>query len=351
MRVMVTGGAGFIGRNLTEALVTRGHEVVVVDNLARAGSERNLRSLVDHGIAGPLVAFRKVDVRDAAAVGAVMTEFASPFEAVVHLAGQTTVTDSITDPFEDFDVNACGTLTILEAVRKHAPSAHTIFASTNKVYGDLRSLRVERTQRRYVLPDHPDGISETFPTNPATPYGCSKLAADCYVRDYAKTYDMATTVFRMSCVYGKWQNGTLGQGWVSWFVRSALLGSELTVYGDGLQVRDLLHVDDLVEACLGVIIGRKGVGEVFNLGGGAAFSLSVWAEFGMLLEDMLGRRIPVRYDRRRLADQDVYISDCQKLSAALAWKPRRSPSEGLSELIDWMGGSVRAETTTDVRLR
>ena len=178
MKVLVTGGAGFIGCNLARALASLGHRVVVVDNLSRSGSERNLRALLERGSAAELVTFRSVDVRDGASMAAILVEPGDPYDAVVHLAGQTTVTESVTDPVQDFDVNAGGTLTVLEAVRAHAPAAHVLFASTNKVYGDLRSLRLERTATRYVLPEHPDGIAESFPTNAASPYGCSKLGPE-----------------------------------------------------------------------------------------------------------------------------------------------------------------------------
>jgi CDP-paratose 2-epimerase len=343
MKVLITGGAGFIGCNLAQRLVGLGHEIVVLDNLARRGSERNLQPLADSDGRRPVV-FHLMDVRDHAGLAALLSDAHRPFDAVVHLAGQTTVTQSIIDPVEDFDVNARGTLAVLEAVRACAPSAQVVFASTNKVYGDLRTLRAERTGNRYVLPDYPHGIPETFPTDAASPYGCSKLTADCYVRDYAKTYGIATTVFRTSCVYGKWQNAMVGQGWVSWFVRSALLGSEVTIYGDGLQVRDLLHVDDLIDAYVAVLTGPRGTGEVYNIGGGAAFSLAIWAEFGVLLQELVGHAVPVRYERRRTADQDVYISDHRKLSAALGWHPHRPPREGVAELIDWTSSRLRPET-------
>lgn len=189
--------AGFIGCNLALRLVGLGHEIVVLDNLTRRGSERNLQPLAESDGHRPVV-FRRMDVRDQAGLAAVLSDADCPFDAVVHLAGQTTVTESIIDPVEDFDVNARGTLNVLEAVRACAPTAQVVFASTNKVYGDLRTLRAERTGSRYVLPDYPYGIPETFPTNAASPYGCSKLTADSYVRDYAKTYGIATTDRRCS---------------------------------------------------------------------------------------------------------------------------------------------------------
>jgi CDP-paratose 2-epimerase len=343
MKVLITGGAGFIGCNLARTLTGLGHKVTVVDNLSRSGSERNLRLVLGHGNGAELVSFRQADVRDNAAITGILTESKDPYDTVVHLAGQTTATESVSNPVEDFDVNARGTLTVLDAVRLHAPAAHFIFTSTNKVYGDLSSLDMEKTPTRYILPNYPEGIAETFPTNAISPYGCSKLAADSYVRDYAVTYGMATTVFRMSCIYGRWQNAMVGQGWVAWFIRRALLGEEVTICGDGLQVRDLLRIEDLVDAFVPVITEKQGMGETFNTGGGQKFSLSVWAEFGPLLEDLVGRPILVRHDHRRSGDQDVYISDHQKLSAALGWKPQLSPRDGIGDLVEWTASQIKRE--------
>ena len=231
-----------------------------------------------------------------------------------------------------------GTVNILEAVRELAPDAHVLFTSTNKVYGSLDDVPVEKDATRYKLPTHPEGISEAHPTTACTPYGCSKLAGDLYMQDYAKTFDLHTTVFRMSCIYGTHQNGNVDQGWVSWFVRAALEGQDLTIFGDGLQVRDLLHVDDLVEAFITVLSTDLGRGEVFNMGGGPDFSLSVWSEFGAVLEDVLGRPVPVTFDEWRPGDQYVYISDIRKVSNELSWKPTRSPIDGITEVVSWVKG-------------
>ncbi|MCX4763823.1 GDP-mannose 4,6-dehydratase [Streptomyces sp. NBC_01275] len=334
MRALVTGGAGFIGCNLTAALVRGGHEVTVVDNLSRPGSLRNLQVLLEDPVAAQKVSFHPVDVRDADGLAAVVADHRP--DAVAHLAGQVAVTDSVTHPLVDFDINARGTLHVLEAVRRHAPEARVLFTSTNKVYGGLKQHRTERTPTRYVLPDHPDGVSESFPTLAATPYGCSKLTADLYVQDYAATYSMATTVFRMSCIYGKWQNGTVDQGWVSWLVKSALLGNPITIYGDGLQVRDLLHVDDLIAAVLSVLEDGRGAGEVFNIGGGVDYSLSIWAEFGALLAELAAGEPPVTYEPWRTGDQHVYISDIAKAREQLGWRPRRAPRDGIAEMTEWL---------------
>jgi CDP-paratose 2-epimerase len=333
LKVVITGGAGFIGCNLAITLAKRGDDVVLVDNLSRLGSDRNLAEMLGDEEIAPHITFHEMDVRDP---GACMELLADGADAVAHLAAQVSVTDSLTDPTEDFEINARGTLNVLEAVRKLAPDAHVLFTSTNKVYGSLTDLPVEQTDTRYVLPTCPNGVAETRPTTAGTPYGCSKLAGDLYVQDYAKTYGLNTTVFRMSCIYGTRQNGNVDQGWVSWLVRGAIEGKDLTIYGDGKQVRDLLHVDDLLRAFLTVLTTDAGRGEVFNVGGGPEFSLSVWAEFGSVLEDLLGAPVPVSYDEWRPSDQYVYISDLTKVSKALDWAPVKSPEEGIAEVVSWV---------------
>jgi CDP-paratose 2-epimerase len=333
MRMLITGGAGFIGANLATALARGGDDVVIADNLSRPGSANNLRAILDEPALAPRITFHQLDVRDFANCLSLLAENA--IDAVAHLAGQVAVTDSLTDPIEDFDVNARGTLNVLEAVRRHQPEAHVLFTSTNKVYGSLNDLRAERTTSRYVLVDYPDGIPETRPTDPATPYGCSKLSAEAYVRDYGSTYALRTTVFRMSCIYGKRQNGTASQGWVSWFVRAALTGSPVTIYGDGMQVRDVLYVDDLVAAMLVVLHTGAGTGETFNVGGGSKFSLSVWGEFRELLEGLVGRQIPVCFAECRPGDQNVYVSDIRRVSTRLSWTPLTPPALGIAEVAAW----------------
>jgi CDP-paratose 2-epimerase len=336
VKVVITGGAGFIGCNLAITLAKRGDEVVLADNLSRPGSDRNLAAMLADEEIAPHLTFHELDVRDADACMELLGDGA---DGIAHLAAQVSVTDSLTDPTEDFDINARGTLNLLEAARVLAPDANFLFTSTNKVYGSLTDLPVERTETRYVLPTLPDGVSEERPTTAATPYGCSKLAGDLYVQDYARTFGLNTTVFRMSCIYGTRQNGNVDQGWVSWLVRGAIEGEDLTIYGDGLQVRDLLHVDDLVRAFLTVLTTDAGRGEVFNMGGGPKFSVSVWAEFSKILEDLLGTTVPVAYDDWRPSDQYVYISDLTKVSKALDWAPVKSPAEGIDEVVSWVNAT------------
>ena len=336
MRVVITGGAGFVGCNLAISLVGRGDTVVLADDLSRKGSAANLESMQQDPALAKGMTFVDMDVRDAAACDELL---AGGADGVVHLAAQVSVTDSLIDPIKDFEVNARGTVNILEAVRKHAPAAHVLFTSTNKVYGNLTELPVEKAGTRYVLPTLPGGISEAFPTTACTPYGCSKLVGDLYIQDYAKTFGLNTTVFRMSCIYGTRQNGNVDQGWVSWFVKAALAGEALTIYGDGLQVRDLLHVDDLVVAIETILDTDLGKGEVFNVGGGPEFAVSIWEEFSAILEEQLGQPVPVTYDDWRSGDQFVYISDITKVCERLSWKPTRSPADGIAEVVSWVRGS------------
>lgn len=335
MRVIVTGGAGFIGCNLAIALARRGDDVVLADNLSRPGSSANLESLLADSEISDRLTYREMDVRDAAACDALVADGA---DAIAHLAAQVSVTSSLVDPVEDFEINARGTLNVLEAARKHAPEAHVLFTSTNKVYGSLADLPLERHETRYVLPTISQGVSEAFPTTAATPYGVSKLVGDLYVQDYAYTFGMHTTVFRMSCIYGTRQNGNVDQGWVSWMVKAALSNQDLTIYGDGRQVRDLLHVDDLVNAIITVFDTDLGRGQVFNMGGGPEFSVSVWAEFGEILQGLVGHEIPVKYDDWRPSDQRVYISDIRKACETLSWTPKRSPADGIAEVLAWVQG-------------
>lgn len=333
MRVIVTGGAGFIGCNLAIALARRGDSVVLADNLSRPGSDKNLKALMADAELAPHFTFHDMDIRDPQACEAL---FEGGADGVAHLAAQVSVTNSLIDPVEDFEINARGTLNVLEATRKNAPEAHVLFTSTNKVYGSLADLPLEKHSTRYVLPTLPLGVSEEFPATAATPYGVSKLVGDLYTQDYGYTFAMNTTVFRMSCIYGTRQNGNVDQGWVSWMVKAALSEQPLTIYGDGLQVRDLLHVDDLVDAITTVLDTDQGKGKVFNMGGGAEFSVSVWAEFGAVLERLLGRPVPIGYDDWRSGDQRVYISDIRKACQELSWKPVRSPEEGIAEVLAWV---------------
>jgi CDP-paratose 2-epimerase len=328
MRALITGGAGFIGCNLARHLTSRGHTVRVLDSLARSGSERNLAWLRD--TLGALD-FVQADTRDAAAVETA----AAGCDAIFHFAAQVAVTSSVTDPLHDFEVNARGTVNVLEAARQTGSAV--FYTSTNKVYGGMDDVPVVELPTRYAYADLPQGASEQQPLDFHSPYGCSKGSADQYVHDYARIYGLRTVVFRMSCIYGTRQFGNEDQGWVAHFLIAAVLGRPITIYGDGKQVRDVLYVDDLVRAFelawdrLDTTAGR-----VYNVGGGPANTLAVWAEFGPLLAELLGHPIPVQHGPWRPGDQKVYVTDVRRAAAEFGWEPTISAREGVTRLLHWV---------------
>jgi CDP-paratose 2-epimerase len=333
-RILVTGGAGFIGSNVTNNLLTDGFNVTVFDALVRAGSRENLawlrqRSNRLHVIQG--------DVRDFKAVKQVVADV----DIIYHLAGQVAVTSSVTDPRSDFETNSLGTLNVLEAARESRREPIIVFTSTNKVYGGMENVPVVEGQSRYTFTECPNGISETQPLDFHSPYGCSKGAADQYVRDYSRIYGLPTVVFRMSCIYGPRQFGTEDQGWVAHFIISVLTGQSITIYGDGKQVRDLLFVDDLVRAFrLAVDRIDRSAGEVFNIGGGPSNSTSVWAEFGQVVAELSGRDISVNFDDWRPGDQPCYITDIRKAGELLEWRPLIDKETGIRRLWQWASSNL-----------
>jgi CDP-paratose 2-epimerase len=270
---------------------------------------------------------------------------------VFHFAGQVAVTTSVHNPQEDFAINAQGTLNVLEAARQMKPPPALLFTSTNKVYGGLEGVQIVEEKTRYRLRDRDQGIPETFPLDFHSPYGCSKGAADQYVRDYHRIYGLPTIVFRMSCIYGCRQLGTEDQGWVAHLARTALDGRELTVYGDGKQVRDVLYVDDLVEAMVKAVdrIDRT-AGQVYNVGGGPANTVSVWTEFRETLAALLGKVREPRYGSWRPGDQRVYISDIRKIQEHLGWTPKVSVIEGLQRMIEeWRPSGIAYAASSGIR--
>jgi CDP-paratose 2-epimerase len=338
--ILVTGGCGFIGCNLADRLANRGDRVIVLDNLTRAGVRENAQWLKSrHGERIDVVI---ADIREPIPVIDAVREAG----AVIHLAAQVAVTDSVADPVTDFETNARGTLNVLEAIRLHNRSAPLLFASTNKVYGKLiDDTQIRRADQRYeptslILAD---GISENTPLDFFSPYGCSKGTADQYVRDYARVFGLQTVVMRMSCIYGPRQFGTEDQGWIAHFLLSALRGDRLTIYGDGCQVRDALHVSDAADAWLAVLDHIALVrGRVFNLGGGPSNSISLRELIG-LLEQMTKRKIAYSFADWRPGDQPWYVTDTRALSTALRWQPKIPLCEGLNSLHEWLasrfGGS------------
>ena len=329
---LITGGAGFIGSNYVNRLLTRRVAVTVYDNLSRAGAERNLAWLHDtHGAD----AFDLVvgDLRDAS----LLATTARNADVIVHLAGQVAVTTSVNHPRKDFEDNALGTFNLLEAARLSGRNPIVLYASTNKVYGGMEDVDVVEKEDSYHYADLVYGVPETQPLDFHSPYGCSKGAGDQYVRDYQRIYDLPTVVLRQSCIYGPRQFGIEDQGWVAWFVIAAVLGKPITIYGDGKQVRDVLYVDDLLDA-YDAAIDRINVaaGRVYNVGGGPENTLSIWRQFGPMLESLLGEEIPVSHDDWRPGDQRVYVSDIRKAQRELGWQPQVSVQEGIRRLFEWV---------------
>ncbi len=329
---LVTGGAGFIGSNYVQRLLQRGENVTIYDNLSRAGAPRNLKWLTE--IFGEK-AFNLVvgDVRDAA----LLTAAARNADVIVHLAGQVAVTTSVVKPRADFEINALGTFNVLEAARLNERKPVVLYASTNKVYGGMEDVDVVERDTRWEYKDLPHGCPETQPLDFHSPYGCSKGTGDQYVRDYARIYNLPTVVMRQSCIYGPRQFGVEDQGWVAWFVIAAVTGRPLSIYGDGKQVRDLLHVYDLLDSYdLAIQNIERVKGEVFNLGGGPRNTISIWAEFGPLLERLLGKPIPVAWGDWRPGDQKVFIADIRKAERLLGWTPKYDVQRGVKQLFDWV---------------
>ncbi len=334
---LITGGAGFIGSNYVSRLLQRGEKIIVYDNLSRNGSKRNIEWLRDQFGRD---AFRLVieDVRKPEK----LNEAACDADVIVHLAAQVAVTTSVTHPREDFEINALGTFNALEAARNSKRKPIFLYASTNKVYGGMEQIRVREAVTRYEYEDYPEGISEEMPLDFHSPYGCSKGCGDQYVRDYARIYGLKSVVLRQSCIYGTRQFGVEDQGWVAWFVIAAAAGRKMTIYGDGKQVRDLLFVEDLLNAYdLAIANIKKVAGNVYNLGGGSKNVISVWEEFAPILEKRIGHPLHVERSDWRPGDQRIYVSDIRKAQADLGWSPKVGVEEGIQKLHDWVKANIQ----------
>jgi CDP-paratose 2-epimerase len=330
--ILITGGAGFIGTNYAARLIERGDRVTIFDNLSRAGTPGNIQWL-KNSYGEDSFELVEGDIRDSDAVISVI----QGTDLVLHLAAQVAVTTSVLDPRTDFEINALGTLNVLEAARLCSPQPPVIYASTNKVYGDLEDVKVTEGEESYYFPDHPQGITESQPMDFHSPYGCSKGAGDQYVRDYHRIFGLRTVVFRQSCIYGPHQFGIEDHGWVAWFVIAAVTGKPITIYGDGKQVRDLLYVEDLLTAYDQAAENiDKTAGQIYNIGGGLKNTLSVWKEFGPLLEKELGQEIPVSWEPWRPGDQKVFIADIQKAAHDFGWKPEIGVEAGIKKLFMWV---------------
>jgi CDP-paratose 2-epimerase len=333
---LITGGAGFVATNVADRLATAGRRVRLFDNLSRAGVERNVRWLLERH--GDRVEFIRGDVRDEAAIQRAVRGV----DQVFHFAAQVAVTTSLTDPFLDFEINARGTLNLLEAIRAGEQPPSLLFTSTNKVYGDLYDVPLRRRKSRYEPADErvlERGIGESRPLDFHSPYGCSKGAAEQYVLDYARTFGLPATVFRMSCIYGPHQFGTEDQGWVAHFLIQALRRRPLTLYGDGLQVRDVLFVEDLVDAML---LAHEHIedtaGDAFNMGGGPARTVSL-LELLDLIADVTGERPVFALEPWRPADQRYYVSSTARFERLTGWRPRTGVRQGVERLLSWLMAS------------
>jgi len=337
MRYLITGGCGFLGSNLAREVLRQGHELVILDNLSRLGSSENADWLRAHG------SFKLVtaDVRYAADVDRCVIDYCP--DVVFHLAGQVAMTTSIVDPRSDFETNVLGGFNILEAIRRYAPDAIVTYSSTNKVYGDLEWMDYYETPTRYSASDYPSGFSEALPLEFRSPYGCSKGTVDQYMQDYSRVFGLKTVVFRHSSMYGGRQFSTADQGWIGWFCEQALRQSQVThpdpftISGSGKQVRDLLHADDMIDLYFSAVhqISRA-AGQVFNIGGGIANSMSLLELFSWL-EGRLSRPLVYRQLPPRESDQKVFVADVSKAQRLLEWCPRVTMNDGLDRMMEWVG--------------
>lgn len=338
MKLLITGGCGFLGSNLAADALSRGDELMIFDSLYRSGSRENLGWMQSQG----QFRFEHGDIRNQNDITKVIQTFKP--DVIFHLAGQVAMTTSIDNPRMDFEVNVIGTHNVLEAVRLHVPEATVIYSSTNKVYGDLEQYSYCETDSRFECIDKPDGFDELTPLEFHSPYGCSKGAADQYMLDYARIFGIKTVVFRHSSMYGGRQFATYDQGWVGWFCQKAIeakkgLTIPFTISGTGKQVRDVLHADDMKSLYFSAVKNIEiAKGQAFNVGGGSANSLSLLELFSLLekiTESNLNYiKLPVRE-----SDQRVFVADIGKANALLGWQPKVDTLQGIKKMIDWVGSN------------
>ena len=339
MKLLITGGCGFLGSNLASDALARGDELVVFDNLYRNGSRENLIWLQTQG----QFTFEHGDIRNQNDITRVIQSFKP--DAVFHLAGQVAMTTSIANPRMDFEVNVTGAHNLLEAVRQHAPYAMVVYSSTNKVYGDLEQYTYVETDTRYQCVEQPNGFNEETQLSFHSPYGCSKGAADQYMLDYARIFGLKTVVFRHSSMYGGRQFATYDQGWVGWFCQKALEAKKglqkepYTISGSGKQVRDVLHADDMKRLYMAAVnhIDRA-KGQAFNVGGGIENSLSLLELFA-LLEQIASVKLTYSKLHFRESDQRVFVSDLGKAKKLLNWQPLISAQEGVARMVEWVSAT------------
>jgi CDP-paratose 2-epimerase len=330
MRVLVTGGAGFIGTNACLHFARQGWQIGILDNLSRRGTSENLAWLQQQ----VPIELTQADVRNSAEVDSTIARFKP--DLVIHLAGQVAVTTSVVNPRDDFEINALGTFNVLDAVRRITPEAFFINASTNKVYGKLEHLGVVERNNRYEYADHVFGVDEKEPLDFHSPYGCSKGVADQYTIDYARIYGLKTVTFRQSCIYGQRQLGIEDQGWVAWFAIAGALNKPLTIYGNGKQIRDVLDVRDLVRAYEAAYQNRDKVsGKAYNIGGGPEQTLSL-LELLHHIGQREGRPISPVFSDWRPGDQPVFVCDVRRAKRDFGWEPTIRVEQGVGDLIEWV---------------
>ena len=336
MKLLITGGCGFLGCNLALDALLRGHKVVLFDNLYRDGSRVNLAWLKTKGE----FIFEYGDIRNKNDITRVIQTYRP--DAIFHLAGQVAMTTSISNPEMDFQVNVVGTLNLLEAVRMYAPMASVVYSSTNKVYGDLEQYTYSETATRYLCVEHPNGFDEHTQLNFHSPYGCSKGAADQYMLDYARVFGLRTVVFRHSSIYGGLQFANFDQGWIGWFCEKAIEAKKglqqepFTISGNGKQVRDVLYAEDMNRLYFSALTHiDRAKGQAFNIGGGAENSLSLLELFS-LLEQHLGTTLTYKMLPVRERDQRVFIADLTKAQTLLDWQPVTALSQGIKKMTQWV---------------
>lgn len=332
MKVLITGGAGFIGSNAAMYYLNKGHSVTILDNFSRKGSVDNVEWLKKTAKIKPEII--KADIgKDFGKLKRVVKDK----DLILHLAGQVAVTSSVINPKIDFESNILGTFNILEALRLSKSNSVFIYSSTNKVYGGLEGIRVREKKTRYEFTDLPFGVSENQLLDFHSPYGCSKGSADQYVRDYSRIYGLNTIVFRQSCIYGPRQFGVEDQGWLAWFIIALVKNKKITIYGNGKQVRDILYIDDLINA---YDLAFKNInttkGQIYNIGGGIENTISVWIEFKPILEKLFGIEIKPSFSEIRPGDQPIYVSDIRKAKKDFGWRPEVEASTGISMLYGWV---------------
>ncbi|WVH09077.1 MAG: UDP-glucose 4-epimerase [Fluviibacter phosphoraccumulans EoVTN8] len=333
--ILITGGAGFIGSTSALKYASLGYDVSVIDNMSRKGASENAYYLEKTGIE-----IINGDIRDSELIKKLIES--NRYTHVLHLAGQVAVTTSVVNPMDDFTTNALGTFNVLEAVREKSPETSIIYSSTNKVYGKMENATVHVNNGRYEYKDLVEGVSEDYPLSFYSPYGCSKGAGDQYIIDYARIYGLRSVSFRQSCIYGPRQYGIEDQGWIAWFTIASLLGKRITVYGDGMQIRDVLHVDDLVDAYIQAFDNIDSIsGEAFNIGGGVNNTLSL-KELIHLIETESGNKIDFDEADWRPGDQKVFVCNISKANEKFGWKPKINVQSGLKQLYNWTNKNLNA---------